>query len=309
MVAAEGADVGAGEFVGLIYAPYRHWPTSDPSPAGPQMAQVDVNGARFGAIDHKPCHLATRSPRVKVVSNDMENSDMLAGLHAGLRSTGAVRSFTPDTVTDAQLYAVLDTARFAPSGTNLQGWRVIVAKDSAVRNQLLDMARVGLREYFAFNRLGLRPFGADETGQWPGVPEGHTLEEFRAQAASFPLLDELPDGAALMVVCVDLRVIANMDIDSDRQKVVAGGSIYPFVWSMLLAARSIGLGGVMTTFLLREQEAARKLLNIPDSFGIASMVFVGHPTHQNTKLKRNPVETFAWFDSFEGEPVAGPLAP
>jgi nitroreductase len=233
----------------------------------------------------------------------MEPEQMRSGLKEGLRTTGAVRAFTQQPVTDAELHAVIDTARFAPSGTNLQGWRVIVAKDPLVRGQLLDMAQLGLREYMGFNRIGLRPFGADETGQWPGMPEGHSLEDFRLRPASFPLLDELPDGVAVIVVCVDLRVIANVDIDSPRQKISAGGSIYPFVWNLLLSARAEGLGGVMTTFLLREQEAARTLLGIPDAFGIASMVFIGHPVHQNTKLTRKPVSEIAWFDRFEGTPI------
>ncbi len=237
------------------------------------------------------------------MSDEPTTNQMRSGLRQGLRTTGAVRAFTSDPVTSAQLHGVLDTARFAPSGTNLQGWRVIVARDPDVRRQLLDMAQMGLREYMGFNKLGVRPFGADATGQWPGMPDGHTLEEFREHPAQFELLDKLPDGAAVLIVCVDLRVVANMDIDSPRQKVIAGGSIYPFVWNLLLAARSEGLGGVMTTFLLREQEAARSLLNIPDYMGIASMVFIGHPTHQNTKLARKPVESFAWYDRFEGTPV------
>jgi nitroreductase len=237
------------------------------------------------------------------MTNDEMRAGLRDGLRDGIRTTGAVRAFTSEPVSDAQLHSVLDTARFAPSGTNLQGWRVIVARDAAVRRELLAMANLGLREYMGFNKIGRRPFGADETGQWPGMPAGQTLDAFREVPASFPLLDELPDGTAILIVLVDLRAVANMDIDSPRQKVIAGGSIYPFVWNLLLAARAEGLGGVMTTFLLREQEAARKLLGVPDAFGIASMVFIGHPTHQNTKLKRNPVESFAWYDTFEGMPV------
>ena len=50
-----------------------------------------------------------------------------------LRSTGAVRQFRPDPVADDVLARLLDTARFAPSGGNRQGWRVIVVKDPATR--------------------------------------------------------------------------------------------------------------------------------------------------------------------------------
>jgi len=52
-------------------------------------------------------------------------------LQESLRTTGAVRRFTTEPVDDATLYALLDDARFAPSGGNRQGWRVAVVKTSS----------------------------------------------------------------------------------------------------------------------------------------------------------------------------------
>ena len=43
----------------------------------------------------------------------------------------------------------------------------------------------------------------------------------------------------------------------ERQSIIGGGSIYPFGQNLLLSARSEGLAGVMTTFLVRQEEAAR----------------------------------------------------
>jgi nitroreductase len=50
-------------------------------------------------------------------------------LTEALRTTGAVREFTAEPVPDEVVARVLDTARFAPSGGNRQGWRVVVVKD------------------------------------------------------------------------------------------------------------------------------------------------------------------------------------
>ena len=47
-----------------------------------------------------------------------------------LRTTGAVREFRPDPVPREVLHRVLDTARFSPSGGNVQGWRVVVVQDT-----------------------------------------------------------------------------------------------------------------------------------------------------------------------------------
>lgn len=224
-------------------------------------------------------------------------------LRDGLRSTGSVRAFSTEPVTAQQVTAVLDTARFAPSGGNKQGWHVITVQDPGTRRELCDLAVLGWREYMGLTAAGHRPFATDDTGVWQGIPDGLSLDDLRTRPAPLQLLDELTDGVAMLIVCADLRVIANVDVDSARTKLAAGGSIYPFVWNMLLAARAEGLGGVMTTFVIRQQEAARALLRIPDAFGIASMVFIGHPVHQNTKLTRRPVESFTTIDRFDGEPL------
>ena len=75
-----------------------------------------------------------------------------------LRTTGAVRAFHADPVPDEVLARVLDTARFAPSGGNRQGWRVIVVKDGATRAALRDLYLSGWYEYLAMVTAGLVPW-------------------------------------------------------------------------------------------------------------------------------------------------------
>src|SRR2546427_11973986 len=52
------------------------------------------------------------------------------------RTTFSARDFTSDPLPDATLYRILERARFAPSGGNRQGWRVIVVGDRATREAL-----------------------------------------------------------------------------------------------------------------------------------------------------------------------------
>ena len=75
-----------------------------------------------------------------------------------LRSTGAARQFHPEPVDDEVLARLLDTARFAPSGGNRQGWRVIVVKDPAARVALRDLYLSGWYEYLAMVSAGLVPW-------------------------------------------------------------------------------------------------------------------------------------------------------
>ena len=49
------------------------------------------------------------------------------------RTTFAAREFTEDEVPDDVLYRIFDTARFAPSGGNRQGWKVIAVRDLKVK--------------------------------------------------------------------------------------------------------------------------------------------------------------------------------
>ncbi len=57
-------------------------------------------------------------------------------------------------------------------------------------------------------------------------------------------LDQVP---VMLVLLADLSRLATVDRDSGHYTMVGGASIYPFAWSILLAARAEGLAGVMTT--------------------------------------------------------------
>ena len=69
----------------------------------------------------------------------MELSDVM-------RTCAAVREFTDEPVSDEQLFAVLDAARFAPSGGNRQGWHVVVVTDRSVRRSLRELFLSGWSE-------------------------------------------------------------------------------------------------------------------------------------------------------------------
>ncbi len=214
-----------------------------------------------------------------------------------------MREFTQQQVDDATLFRVLDTARFAPSGGNKQGWRVIVVKDPSTRAEIQRLSVMGWREYAHQTALGVRPFSADGSGNWPG-PTGD-LAEMRSRPAPWPFVDGIANVPALLVVAVDLSMVASMDVELDRIKIVGGASVYPFVWNLILAARTEGLGGVMTTFLVRQEPAARALLGLPENVAIASLVALGYPVHQPTRLTRHSVESFTTVDRYDGAPLTG----
>jgi nitroreductase len=214
---------------------------------------------------------------------------LTVGLIATLRSTGAVRGFASDPVADATVADILDTARFAPSGGNRQPWRVAVVKDPGIRLRMAELMRPVWHEYVGANAAGKRPFAFGKSIDAPPVP------------APNPLIDDITSVPVVLAVAADLREVAIMDGNLSRPAVVGGASIYPFCWSVLLAARAHGLGGVLTTFLSRVEPEAAGMLALPPDHALVATIFLGVPVHQNTRLRRNPVNSFATVDRFDGD--------
>ena len=218
-----------------------------------------------------------------------------------LRTTGAVREFTADPVDDDVVARILDTARFAPSGGNRQGWHVVVVKDPATRKALRDLYLPGWRDYLAMRQAGLVP--------WAPVTDEDAEREALRQASAL-LDDALGDFAAhldevpvLLVLLADLRALAAVDRGFDRYTMAGGASVYPVAWSLLLAARAEGLAGVMTTMAIRREPEVKGLLGVPDELVVAGVIALGHPVRQPRRLTRRPVDEFATVDHFDGPPL------
>ena len=79
-------------------------------------------------------------------------------LYDVMRTTFAARDFTDQEVSDEVLFRILDNARFAPSGGNRQGWKVLVIKDRKVRIQLKAILGPTIRQYRASQNIGETPF-------------------------------------------------------------------------------------------------------------------------------------------------------
>jgi nitroreductase len=222
-----------------------------------------------------------------------------------LRTTGAIRDFRDEPVPDEQLFRILDTARFAPSGGNRQGWRVIVVRDAAIRASLRDIYLRAWYEYLAISAAGLVP--------WSPITDADAERRAVDSAADFAAagkgrggmaeqLDEVP--VLLLVVC-DLRSMACVDRDLARYTFAGGASVYPFVWSILLAARAEGVGGVITSVAIHREPEVKELFGLPDEYAVAALLAMGYPEHPITRLRRRPVGDFATVDRLDGPAFSG----
>ena len=215
------------------------------------------------------------------------------------RTTFAAREFTDDPVPDDVLYRIFDTARFAPSGGNRQGWKVIAVRDPKVKQRLGELCWPAMRVAAAQMRAG--------EGYWQSVT---TTAVDISEAASdeslpiaIPMFEHLEDVPVVCVIAVDLNVVASMDQYLDRVGVVSGASIYPMAWNALMAARNEGFGGTLTTLLASQEPAVQELLGLESYEAVAAMLTIGRPPKQLSKLSRKPVEEFVFVDHADGEPL------
>lgn len=109
----------------------------------------------------------------------------------------------------------------------------------------------------------------------------------------------------ILVLFTDLAALAAVDRDLDRYSFAGGASVYPFAWSILLAARAEGLGGVLTTMLVREEYAVKQLLGAPEQWALAGAIALGHPVRQPRRLLRRPVGSFTTVDRVDGAVLPG----
>jgi nitroreductase len=141
----------------------------------------------------------------------------------------------------------------------------------------------------------------------PGRPRGTRsfassvdIETEKDTDKPFPGLAEMVGAPAVLVITVDLSVVASFDSGLDRVGVISGASIYPFAWNILLAARSFGVAGVLTTYLASSEKECQQLLGVPEHHAIAALIPLGYPVKQLTKLRRKAVEEFTTIDRADG---------
>ncbi|HYB69622.1 MAG TPA: nitroreductase family protein [Candidatus Bathyarchaeia archaeon] len=220
-------------------------------------------------------------------------------LYDVMTTTFSGRDFTDEPLPDATLFKILDRARFAPSGGNRQGWRVIVVRDRKTREGLAAATVPAAKRYAAQVQAGESPWNTIDRTKVDAV----TIERTPAPTR---LIEPVLKAAVVLVVCVDLRVVASMDAELPRVGVISGASIYPFAWNILLAARHEGFGGTITTLPVAEEPKLQELLGIPRHVAVAAVIPLGRPVGQLTRLKRSPVSEFATLERWGGKSLTGP---
>lgn len=210
------------------------------------------------------------------------------GLFATIYSARALRRFRPDPVPDDVLFQLMDAAIRAPSGQNAQDWRFILVRDHEHKRNMQAWSEIPWRRY-------RERFATAEA--MDGLPRSQRLS-LRSVEHLVRHLAETP----VIIVVLGLK----------GRHSTPGGSTFPAVQNLLLAARGMGLSGSVFNFPLSREEALREMLGIPDNNEVYCVVPVGYPADRHGPLGRKPVRQVVYDGRFgerwsfaESQPEAG----
>ena len=212
-------------------------------------------------------------------------------LYDAMSTLRAVRKLRPDPIDEAVLERVLTAATWAPTGGNHQAWRIIAVQDPAKKQALADLYKPHWMNYVPAYEAAL-----------DGAPAEVAEKSKRTLNAGTYLAEHLHEVPVICVFCFSMHGITVTDAELNRQSVVGGGSIYPAVQNLLLAARNEGLGCVLTTLLCVEEPAVKEVLNLPDDWYTAAAVPLGYPVGGgHGPITRKPIDKMVFRDGY-GEP-------
>src|SRR5262245_23220729 len=155
-----------------------------------------------GPIQGAPTPLGALAGQTRPVAGETQiRGGPLMELHAVMRTTFAARQFTDDPLSDAALFRILDAARFAPSGGNRQGWRVIVVREQATREALARLTAPAAKRYAAQQQAGESPWNTI-------VPTSVDAGAIERTPVPARLTEPFLRAPVVLVVCVDLKVVA-----------------------------------------------------------------------------------------------------
>jgi len=199
-----------------------------------------------------------------------------------------IRRVLPDPVDDRIVLRCVELALEAPTGSNMQNWEFVVVKDGEVKAKLAAQYRLAWRLY-------------EGLGRWSRVDE----EASKIQRSVKWQVDHFEQIPVLVVCCLRggyrLPFVPEPPVATSSHY----GSIYPSVQNLLLAARSIGLGGALITMPLLSHTVARRILKLPMNVEPCCIAALGWPRGRYGRKPRKPVGSVVHLDAYGQQPWRG----
>ena len=199
-----------------------------------------------------------------------------------IRTTRSMRRLKPDPVPGELVQRILEAGTCAPSGGNMQRWRFLVVTDPAVKRTAGSYYKRAWDE-----QVGPR-YRAGEPA--PGT----SREQFQRMLATAEYLAaHIHEAPVWIVPC----------LQGGSPTRTSGSSIYPAVQNMLLAARALGLGAVLTTLHLTFEKEVEAALGLPVDAHSYALLPIGWPLGRFGPVRRMPLADVVFQDRW-GQPYS-----
>ena len=205
------------------------------------------------------------------------------GLFEVMYNCRAMRRLDRKAVPEELLVKLVDAANQAPSGSNMQSGRWIVARDPAVKKQLADL-----------NRKAVEAYIAPQSARPQSLPHQSAQKRARMLKSVLWQMEHMHEIPALIIACMEFDAPVH-----GHEMMRGAGSIWPGVQNLLLAARAMGLGAAPTTLALRDQNAVRAVLGMPNTMAAFCLIPVGYPLGKFGPVSRKPVSEIMRFDHWD----------
>lgn len=213
--------------------------------------------------------------------SDTSSFNDSVGLLEGIATTRAIRRYLPEPIPDDVLRDIMFAATRAPSGSNRQPFRFMVFTNSERARDVKTLIAQGAQQLWNNKRT---TDGYDST-----VAVDESSPKARMARTMQQYVDNFADVPVLVLAC-----LARYRPPTPTE----GASIYPSCQNILLAARALGYGGVLTGFHGFVESELRELLAIPDDVFIAATITLGKPVGHHGPVRRVPMNEVVFADEW-----------
>ncbi|HWP97708.1 MAG TPA: nitroreductase family protein [Syntrophomonadaceae bacterium] len=189
--------------------------------------------------------------------------------NAVIQSRRSIRSFSPDPVPDEYIQQILESARLAPSGSNIQPWRFVVIKSPEARSQLAEytLAFVAQAPVVIVCCTDLRAAEA----------QNRRIVELKRAGAFEGVSDQISKAKYPSALMDEAGLKSYMNLNT----AIA-------VEHMILTATALGLGSCWVMMFQRKELA--QWLELPDNLYPLCLLPIGYPAQDPAPRPRKALE-------------------
>ncbi|MDQ2649848.1 MAG: nitroreductase family protein [Actinomycetota bacterium] len=203
------------------------------------------------------------------------------GLLEGMATTRAIRRYVEEPIPEEDLATILWHATRAPSGSNRQQFRFLVLRNGPRATEARRILGESFRAGWADKRRGEGyDEGSGKQADSPKARMARSMEHF---------VDRFEHTPVVVLACYERHRQPNP---------YEGASVYPAVQNLLLAARALGYGGVMTIWHAFVEDDLRRILDIPEDVAIGATIALGRPQGHHGPVRRRPLGELVYEDGW-----------